>query len=106
MTSASIAFMPLPNNLIGLYILKVISCVTLIPTLYTPYTVDYVQKGSLGLMTGYYNVINSGASIVATSVSIQVQKKYPAAYVYYAIGSFSFCIAVFLGFGLKDVHQM
>ena len=94
MAGIAIACKPLPNNLIGLYILKVISSVALIPTLYTPYTVDYVQKGSLGLMTGYYNVINTTASIAATSGSIQAQKRYPASYVYYAIGSFSFCIAV------------
>ena len=58
MAGISMACKPLPNNLIGLYLLKIVSNVGVIPTLYTPFTVDYVMKGSLGLMTGYYNVIN------------------------------------------------
>ena len=33
-----------------------------------------------------------------------MQKLLPVCYVYYGIGSFCFCVAVFLGFGLKDVH--
>ena len=33
-----------------------------------------------------------------------MQKLFPVSYVYYGIGSFCFCVAVFLGFGLKDVH--
>ena len=42
--------------------------------------------------------------MIATSGAIEVQKVFPVAYVYYAVGSLTFCIAVFIGFGLKDVH--
>ena len=34
-----------------------------------------------------------------------MQKAFPVSYVYYGIGMFCFCVAVFLGFGLKDVHK-
>ena len=61
---------PLPNSLLGLYILSVISSVAVIPVLYTPYTVDYVQKCSLGLITGYYNVLSQSATLVSTSGAI------------------------------------
>ena len=100
----AMASKPLPNNLIGLYLLKIVSCVAVIPTLYTPYTVDYVQKNSLGLTQGFYSVINTASNMLATSGAIQVQKVFPVSYVYYAVGSLVFCVAILLGFGLKDVH--
>ena len=39
----AMAAKPLPRNLIGLYLLKIVSNVGVIPTLYTPFTVDYIQ---------------------------------------------------------------
>ena len=42
-TGTAIICKPLPNSLTGLYFLSVISSVAVIPVLYTPYTVDYVQ---------------------------------------------------------------
>lgn len=104
LAGVAMAAKPLPNRLIGLYLLKIVSCISILPTLYTPYTVDYVEKGSLGLTTGYYSIINQAANIISTTGAIQAQKSLPVAYVYYTIGSFCFAVAVFLGFGLKDVH--
>ena len=71
-TGTAIICKPLPGNLIGLYGLSMISSVAVIPVLYTPYTVDYVQKCSLGLITGYYNVLSQGATLVSTSGAIQI----------------------------------
>ena len=72
----AIGCQPLPANLTGLYILRTIASIGILPVLYTPYTVDYIKKGSLGLITGYYTVIAQLASLVSTSGAIQAQKKF------------------------------
>ena len=55
-SGVAIAMQPLPANLTGLYILRTIASIGVVPALYTPYTIDYVRKGSLGLIAGYYTV--------------------------------------------------
>ena len=104
-TGTAIICKPLPNNLTGLYILSVISSISVIPVLYTPYTVDYVQKCSLGLITGYYNVLSQFATLISTSGAIQVQKVLGVSVVYYGIGGFCVVVACFLLFGINDVHN-
>ena len=69
-TALAVTFMPIVN-LPGLYILRIFSSVGVIPALYTPYTLDYVQKGSLGLVTGYYTVLSQIASTISTTCAIQ-----------------------------------
>ena len=65
-----LAAQPLPSQIGWLYPLRVISCVGVIPALYTPYTVDYVKKESLGLLNGYITIMSNIAGLICTSGAI------------------------------------
>ena len=94
---------PFPRRLIGVYCLRCTANIGNMPLLWTPYSVDYVQRESLGLYAGYGAIFAQVARMLATSGSIQIEKSIGLNAVYYIFGGIVLSIVVFLSFGLNDI---
>ena len=67
MVSIFVFIKPLFTNEINLYTFRIFTNLGLIPMLYTPYTVDFIRKQSLGLLMGYNSMIAAVSSVILTS---------------------------------------
>ena len=67
----SLVCMPLPNALFGLYCIRLVSNMGIVPALYSPFSVDFIRKDSLGLAAGYSTVVANLAGVIATAGAIQ-----------------------------------
>lgn len=61
---------PVPSKMAGLYVLRIITNVGVLPLLWSPYMVDYIQRESLGLLAAYSTVIAHTAAIMSSTVAI------------------------------------
>ena len=44
---------PVPSKMPGLYVLRILTNIGVLPLLWSPYMVDYIQRESLGLLAAY-----------------------------------------------------
>ena len=72
MAGLSTFAMPIPKKLGGLYCLRALTNIGSLPINGSPYMVDYVQKESLGRMSGILALVSQASSIIATAGAIQV----------------------------------
>ena len=73
LTGLALFAKPLFDHLTALYILTFLADVGIVPALHTPYPVDYVEKGSLGLLTaGYFFIMGQLGTLMSTSSAIQI----------------------------------
>ena len=72
--------------------------------LWTPFSVDYIQKESLGLLTVYATLVTQVANLMGSSVSVQIERAIGVDSVYYIYGSLVLLICLILCFGLKEVN--
>ena len=96
---------PLPKQIYGLYIIRCVIDIGVIPMLWTPFSVDYIQKESLGLLTVYATLVTQVANLMGSSVSVQIERAIGVDSVYYIYGSLVLLICLILCFGLKEVNK-
>ena len=96
---------PLPRRLAGLYPLRGLCSIGYIPSLWSPYGVDYVRNESQGLWAGIGCIGTQTATVLATSGSIQLRKVISISWAYYITGSLTILVACWLCYGLNDVHE-
>ena len=75
--SISVICKPLPNSIAGLYCLRFCTNMGLIPIMYSPFAIDYVQKDSLSIVAGFMSIISVLSSITSTSGVIYLYKYWP-----------------------------
>ena len=69
-----------------------------------PLMPDYVEYNSLGKASSYSEIVKNLAAIFASSGLYQLVKAVPdLSYIYYGLGAFSFFLALFMIYGIKDV---
>lgn len=61
---------PVPPNLPGLYVCRVMTNVGCLPFMWSPYSVDYIKKETLGLYSAYVTIISHVAAIMSGSGAI------------------------------------
>ena len=64
MVSIFVFFKPMVSNENCLYAFRILTNLGLVPMLYTPYSVDFVRKRSLGLLMGYNSMIATLSSAI------------------------------------------
>ena len=68
--SIGILLSPVPQNLPGLYICRILSNVGCLPFMWSPYSVDYIKEETLGLYSAYITVLSHIAAIMSGSGAI------------------------------------
>ena len=85
-------------------ILRICISVGSLPGMNVPLLPDYVMKESLGLASGYLEIVICITNIIVQSGLLQVtgQVSDPKN-IYFGIAAFIFAVAIFLSFAIKDV---
>ena len=85
---------PLPSHLYGLYILRVIGNIGVLPINYSPLSADYIYKEDLGKLESMMAIVAYFSGLFSTTVAIQVEKFFNAQVMYYASGTLAILVAL------------
>ena len=95
---------PLPSIdvLDALYAFRIAVNVGLIPCLYTPYTLDFVRRQSLGLLMGFYVMIIAVSGVCITLGLIFIDEDTEVGSIYFGMSGITFLVALILAKTLRD----
>ena len=95
---------PLPSIDVvdALYAFRIVVNIGLLPCLYTPYTLDFVRKQSLGLLMGYFVMIAAVSGVCITLGLIFIDEDTEVGSIYFGMSGLSFLVALILAKTLRD----
>ena len=70
LAASATIFMTIPSQVMWLYLLTSLANIGSVAALYSPYTVDYVKKESLGILAGYISICATLSGFLTTTVAI------------------------------------